>query len=277
MHDIPLILGRDERADLLHLVDSDDLLNRFRRKNILITGANGSIGRALAAHLKNHGIACMPTDMQDLDVTNHSMVLDALNRLDPDFVFHLAAAKHAPEGETDPVYTYTVNTLGTNNVVKCAWNARVIFASTCKACNPVTVYGASKLIAERITLNAGHTVARFYNVVETSGNVFETWAALPEGAPIEYTECYRYFISLREAVALLLVSAALPPGRYTVNPGAKRHMRAIADALYPNRAKVQMERRRGDRIEEPRIAGEEELRPTNMHLDEIVGYHDQTS
>jgi FlaA1/EpsC-like NDP-sugar epimerase len=276
MKNLSLVLGRKENEGLVSLIDDEAFLGNFRKKTILITGANGSIGRAVSQHLSKHGIESICTDLHNLDVTNFSTVLDSLNRFEPDFIFHLAAAKHAPEGETDPVYTYTVNTIGTNNILKCAWRAKVVFASTCKACNPETVYGASKMISERMTLNAGHNVARFYNVVETSENVFETWAALPPEEPILYTDCYRYFISLREAVGLVLVSAVLPRGRYAVNPGESRHMKDIADALYPDRKRVQMERRRGDRIREPRKAHEEEIRPTDMFLDEIVGYHDGT-
>ena len=126
----------------------------------------------------------------------------------------------------------------------------MVTASTCKACNPETAYGASKLLAERMTLNAGHSVARFYNVVETACNVFDIWKKIPGDQPIPWTDCHRYFISVSEAVGLLMWSAVLPPGRYSVDPGQKRWMLDVARAAYPDREMESVERRRGDRDHE---------------------------
>ena len=115
-------------------------------------------------------------------------------------------------------------------------SARVLTASTCKACNPETVYGATKLIAERMTLEAGGSVARFYNTVETCGNVFRLWEELAEDEPLPVTPCGRYFIALSEAVALMLHAAVQPPGRYIVHPGRRpRVMTLAARAAHPER------------------------------------------
>jgi FlaA1/EpsC-like NDP-sugar epimerase len=110
-------------------------------------------------------------------------------------IYHLAGAKHAPEGEQHPAMVARVNTIGTDNIVRAACGAKVILASTCKAGDPETAYGASKLIAERIVLNAGGVVVRFFNVRETAGNVFRLWEQIPFPQPIPYTDCWRYFIS----------------------------------------------------------------------------------
>ena len=130
-----------------------------------------------------------------------------------------------------------VNVLGTRNVLAHApEGSHVVTASTCKACEPETAYGASKLVAERVTLNAGGSVARFYNVVESSGNVFEIWSELDPSEPLEVTPCRRYFISLAEAVSLVVWTAILPPARYGFDPG-----QAAGDA-----------RRRGRPLSRPR-------------------------
>jgi FlaA1/EpsC-like NDP-sugar epimerase len=110
-----------------------------------------------------------------------------------------------------------------------------------------------------MTLNAGGSVARFFNVPESSGNVFELWRSLPAAAPIPVTPCSRYFQSLEQAVGLLWATIGLPPGRYCVDPGAPRLMAAVASELYPDRRQLPMAPRRGDRLVEPLCAAHERI------------------
>ena len=80
----------------------------------------------------------------------------------PDLIFHLAGAKHAPEGEVNTWSTLDINSNGTKNLLSLkAPSTKFVLASTCKAANPEVVYGASKLIAERMVLNEKGSVARF--------------------------------------------------------------------------------------------------------------------
>jgi FlaA1/EpsC-like NDP-sugar epimerase len=238
-------------------------------KRILITGAKGSIGQLLAARLLGHVVT--QTDIETLDVTSPIRW-----QQNPDVVFHLAGAKHAPVGEANPVETDRINAVGTANVIEAFPNAKIILASTCKACNPETVYGASKLIAERMVLNAGGVVVRYYNVRETQGNVFRLWESLPVSEPIPVADCWRYFITVRQAVDLTLAALELPSGRYTVDPGEPRHMLAEARSLYPGRPLAPIARRRGDRYREPLHAAHEHIIPVSSHpgLLEIVSPHD---
>lgn len=225
----------------------------------LITGAAGSVGGALAKALRRAGVETVCTDVDELDVTDPFEVNAVLKEHDPDVIFHLAGMKHAPLGEDDPGEAVRVNYGGTANVL--AWRprhaTRVVLASTCKACNPETAYGASKLLAEKLTLNAGQAVARFHNVVETSGNVFEIWGDAPWDEPLAVTPCNRFFISLQEAVALLMWSAVLPPARYGVMVGPLRPMWDVAARLYPGRELRPAPPRRGDRLTEPFIGSHE--------------------
>ncbi len=244
-------------------------------QRILITGAKGSIGRLLATRLIGNIVTA--TDIDTLDVTKRvAPDRDHVANVKYDTVFHMAGAKHAPVGETDPLETFRVNVIGTATALEIARGAKVILASTCKACNPETVYGATKLIAERMVLNAGGVVVRYYNVRETQGNVFRHWESLPESEPIPYTDCWRYFITTRQAVDLTLAALDLPSGRYTVDPGKPRHMLAEARQLYPGRALVPIPPRRGDRVREPLHADHEHLVPVASHpgLVEIVNRHD---
>jgi FlaA1/EpsC-like NDP-sugar epimerase len=230
---------------------------------ILVTGAAGSIGGALVPFLLDEGHDVLATDKGTLDVRDVGQVRAHVVSLKPDLIYHLAGAKHAPEGEEDPLAVTETNVHGTANVLDAARlvGAKVVVSSTCKACDPETVYGASKLIAERLTLNAGQAVVRYYNVRETSGNVFRLWESIPEPEPIPWTDCRRYFISLEAAIRLTVRAADLPPGRY-VAPAETRHpehMRDVARALYPHRDLVEIPRRRGDRQQEPRCARSESM------------------
>jgi FlaA1/EpsC-like NDP-sugar epimerase len=268
---VEAVLGRPVRPPELLTV-----LAQLSSGRVLVTGAHGSIGVAVTEILQGAAIDVLPTDKDDLDVRRARAVSHVLASYRPTVVFHLAGAKHAPEGEVDPLEVMEVNAIGTANVVAAArmLGARVVTASTCKACDPETAYGASKLLAERLTLAQGENVARFYNVVETSGNVFELWGALPEGAPIPVTPCRRYFVSLREAAALTLWAAVLPPGRYTFDPGEPRQMEDIARALYPERELDHVPPRRGDRVAEPRHAQSERLEAVFGSLERVWSPHD---
>lgn len=262
------ILGRPELP-----IDSTEAMKELAKYRVLITGGEGSIGRAIQERLPNATI----TDLKTMDVRNEYDVYHTINGLQPRIIFHLAAHKHAPAGEELPTEVSLTNIIGTANVVQAAskLGAHVVTASTCKAADPETAYGASKLIAEKITLNAGFSVVRLYNVVQTQGNIFEIWSGLPEDQPLPVTNCERFFISLEEAVSLLLTTALSRPGRYTFTHTLPRNMRAIALALHPGRELVSVPPRRGDRLREPRIAKAEDLRATGIPgLGLIRSYHD---
>ena len=266
-----LALGRPARPQPLELP-----LAVLATQRVLITGAAGSIGTELIALFSQAGIETLATDIDDLDVRRSRAVSSTLGKFRPTVIFHLAGAKHAPDGEVDPLAVMEVNAIGSANVIAAAGmlNARVVAASTCKACDPETAYGASKLLAERLTLAAGQSVARFYNVVETSGNVFELWRAVPESDPLPVTPCRRYFVSLAEATALTVSAAVLPPGRYTVDPGEPRWMAEIAKAVYPGRPFLEIPARRGDRLCEPRHAESERTEPVTGSIERVWSPHD---
>jgi FlaA1/EpsC-like NDP-sugar epimerase len=260
------ILGRPERP-----LSLDEPLAGLAGKRVLVTGAKGSIGSALLGHIQ-----ATATDVDTLDVRDEAAVAAALSSERPDIIFHMAAAKSAPDGERDPMSALEINVIGTRNVLAHApEGCRVVTASTCKACEPETAYGASKLVAERVTLNAGGSVSRFYNVVESSGNVFEIWEQRSESEPLLVTPCRRYFISLAEAVSLVLWTAVLPPARYGFDPGRSREMRDVAADLYPGRSVQSVPPRRGDRIAEPLAARHEHVEQDAVPgLLRIVGAHD---
>lgn len=248
---IEIILNRSLHDDLLR----KEGLPILPGERILITGADGSIGHALTARLKEYsGIEVMTTDIVGdhvyMDVTDFQNVFSVVNKFQPTFIVNIAGAKHAPLGEREIWKTLSINTIGTMNLVDAApAGCRLVLTSTCKANNPEVVYGASKLIAEKMALSAGGSIARFFNVIETVGNVFEIWDEVPQAEPIKVaSSCERHFISLEEAVGLILYAFSAKPGRYMVNSPNKLLMGDIADRLHPDREKVEMAPRTGDRL-----------------------------
>ena len=88
-----------------------------------------------------------------------------------------------------------------------------------------------------MVINAGGSVARFFNVIQSQGNVFEIWDKVPTNEPIKVVEgCKRYFISADEATGLIIY-AMFNNGRFIVNTPNPRRIEDIAEDIYPNREK----------------------------------------
>ena len=113
-----------------------------------------------------------------------------------------------------------------------------------------------------MVLNHGGSIARFFNVVETQGNVFEIWDNIEDNGTIKVAAvCKRHFISLDEATGLLICISSLNESgcRYIVNSPILREMTDIADALYEKRDKIIIQPRRGDRVEEKFLSSNETI------------------
>jgi FlaA1/EpsC-like NDP-sugar epimerase len=252
---------------------------------ILITGANGSIGTRLIERLNKLSVDFLSTDIEGehtfLDVTDEKNVKLVIENYKPDYIINIAGAKHAPEGEDETWKTFSINTIGTKNLIDHSpKNCKIILTSTCKSCNPETVYGSSKLIAERMVLNHGGSIARFFNVVETQGNVFEIWEKVEKEEPISVASiCKRHFISLDEAVGLIfcVLSISEKSGRFIVNSPILREMTEIASMVYPEREKKIVKPRRGDRIEEKFLSSNESIKKYlfDESIIEIKNTHDK--
>jgi FlaA1/EpsC-like NDP-sugar epimerase len=243
---------------------------------ILVTGSDGSLGVALLVELRRRGEECVGVDISKCDVREERDVAYLLTEQNPILVYHLAADKHAGSGEEAPWDTVETNVVGTHNVLAhLPDGCRMILASSCKAANPETVYGATKLICERMVLNAGHSVARFYNVPDSSGNVFRIWEKIPADQPLPVADATRLFIDLADAVSLLLRVAELEPGRYVWSRTHPRAMSQVAEDWYPGREQREILLRRGDRRVEPAWGTSEALIVGDLFpVGQIINRHD---
>ncbi len=142
----------------------------------------------------------------------------------PEIVFHAAAHKHVPLMEANPVEAITNNVLGTRQLLAAAqmFNVdRFVMISTDKAVNPTNVMGASKRVAELLVLQAAQQSGRFFqvvrfgNVLGSRGSVIHTFKRqIASGGPVMVThpEMVRYFMTIPEAVQLVLQAAVVGHG-----------------------------------------------------------------
>jgi FlaA1/EpsC-like NDP-sugar epimerase len=238
----------------------------FQNKKILVTGSSGSIGTEIIKRLEKYTKNITRADI-NIDVTKIKNI-NKLKKIAFDYAFHLAADKRADFAEANPTKVTTLNILSTSNIIKLNIK-KIVLGSTCKAANPITSYGASKLICERIVLNKGGNVARFVNVFDTSASVTKIWSKINEKDKIPVTPCKRYFITLDEAVSLLIFSATMPTGRYSYRNLKKTHMKDVAKKLYPKRKTITMKLRFGDRPVETLIGKSEHSVNINKNFIQI--------
>ena len=222
--------------------DAAALAAPFTGKRILITGAAGSIGSALAKciasfhpeHLilldsAEHGLYELQNTLSSQpaaarftvvpgSVCDAPLLDDLLATHRPHIVYHAAAYKHAPFMEHHPLAALQTNTIGTLSLAHACLAAntpQLILLSTDKAVSPASIMGASKRLAELAVLaingNSTQTKAlRLGNVLGSRGSVVPLFQSqIAKGGPITIThpDIRRYFLPLRESIELLLALA----------------------------------------------------------------------
>ncbi len=213
----------------------------FANKRILITGAGGFLGSALARALEGlhvsrlvlldtaeYGLYRLEQELRSARTSQVSLVVgsvrdEALLRElfaehAPQMIFHAAALKHVPLMERNEIAAAETNVLGTQAIVQEAAKRQVesfVLLSTDKAVEPISIMGATKRLAEQIALSARRRHAAFRavrlcNVLGSTGSVAPLFARqISDGGPVTVThpEATRYFLSQSDAVRHLLRSA----------------------------------------------------------------------
>ncbi len=266
-----------------------ELKKKLKNKVVLITGGAGSIGSAITKKLLKYPIKAvrvLDTNEYALFQLKHSVndfrlrpllgnILD-LERIEMatnnvDFIIHAAAVKNIEITEFNPIETIDVNTSGTVNMIKMAIkNKPKIFLniSTDKAAEPNTLYGTTKQLGERITSWAGVHIlttkfasARFGNVIETKGNVFEIWEKeASENLPLSITDpsMERYFFHIEEAVDFILDCLILAnKGEIFVPKIKKYNIKKLALKISKKHKIIGL--RQGEKIEEILITSQEKM------------------
>jgi FlaA1/EpsC-like NDP-sugar epimerase len=238
-------------------------------KRVLVTGAGGSIGRELCRQiarwgpsqlvLLGHGENSIFEALLELeenypalsiqpviaDVRDLQRIETVFNATRPQVVFHAAAHKHVPLMEANVEEAITNNVIGTRNVVQTAVKLdveRLVMISTDKAIRPVSVMGATKRVAEMIVLDASHrtgrpfSVVRFGNVLGSRGSVVPLFKQqIARGGPVTVThpDMRRYFMTIPEAVHLVLQAAAMGQGGevFLLNMGKQIRILDLAEDL----------------------------------------------
>jgi FlaA1/EpsC-like NDP-sugar epimerase len=312
------LLGRTPVA-----VNLRESLAYLRGKRVLITGAGGSIGSELCRQLLSGGAArlylfghgensiylidrelrllqeegvgekasIVPVigDLKDRDYIHY-----LLGKLKADVIFHTAAYKHVPMMEENPVAAIENNVFGTKNLVDAAKAngvKRFVHITTDKAVEPVSVYGASKYLCERIVLDAAENRAapdgdknqtrfmavRFGNVLGSRGSIMLLFQKqIEKGGPLTVThpDMKRWFMTIPEACSLVLKAGGVGENRglYLLDMGEPVRIRDMAEQMirfygFEPERDIKIEYtgvRAGERLDEQLWSGSEEPQPTDF-------------
>jgi len=237
------LLGRDPVQ-----VDLQGIADYVSNQVVLVTGAGGSIGSELCRQISpfvpqkllllGHGensIYHIELELKKSfpDVTLETIIADMQDRqrisevfdtYRPMVVFHAAAHKHVPLMERNPAEAVKNNILGTKNVADAAHEygaSHFVMISTDKAVNPTSVMGVTKRVAEMLVQGLARVsqtkfvAVRFGNVLGSRGSVVPLFKRqIQEGGPVTVThpEMVRYFMTIPEAVQLVIQAGALVKG-----------------------------------------------------------------
>ena len=227
------------------LLDRNAMKKFISNKKVLVSGAGGTIGSELVNQIINYKpkeiilldnseflLYKIEKEIEEkninikinfllADIKNSKRIDNIFDNNKPDIVFHAAALKHVPIVEQNPLEGILTNIAGTINIAeRCKkYNvAEMVLISTDKAVNPFSVMGVTKRISEKYcqslagTSQTNFKIVRFGNVLGSTGSVVPLFQKqLEKGGPLTVThpKMKRYFMTVREAVELVIQSATL--------------------------------------------------------------------
>tara|TARA_Y100000768_G_scaffold388882_1_gene388243 strand:+ start:9742 stop:10788 length:1047 start_codon:yes stop_codon:yes gene_type:complete len=269
----------------------------FKNKTVLITGGTGSFGKVcilqMLRNLNVKKIIIFSRDEQkQFEMENSELFKKYKNKLrffigdvrnfdrlnyafeNVDIVIHSAALKHVSIAEYNPTEFVETNIQGTHNVIKASISNRVtktILLSTDKAVNPINLYGATKLAAEKLFIAANNTVGnkkcyfsivRYGNVIASRGSVLEKFLKLGKISKpiftITHSKMSRFWISLEDASLFVWMSIIrMQGGEIFVPKIPTMKMVDLAKAINPKGKIKYIGVRPGEKISEVLISHEE--------------------
>lgn len=234
------LLGREQVQ-----TNIEEIIGYIEGKVVMVTGGGGSIGSELCRQIASHNpkqliiLDIYENNAYDIEqelkrklpylnllvliasIRDEARINDIFEKYHPQIVFNAAAHKHVPLMETSPNEAIKNNVFGTLNVARAAdkyGTSKFVQISTDKAVNPTNIMGASKRICEMIIQTIGKhsktcdfVAVRFGNVLGSNGSVIPLFAKqIAEGGPVTVThkEIIRYFMTISEAVSLVLQAGA---------------------------------------------------------------------
>ncbi|SEH78004.1 NDP-sugar epimerase, includes UDP-GlcNAc-inverting 4,6-dehydratase FlaA1 and capsular polysaccharide biosynthesis protein EpsC [Ruminococcus flavefaciens] len=295
--------------------DNEEIRHFIYGKVCMVTGGGGSIGSELVRQIAKYGpqqIIIVDIYENNAYAIQQELVMDygdslnltvliasvrdyyRMNRIfekyKPDIVFHAAAHKHVPLMENSPMEAIKNNVIGTFNTASLAQFHKVkkfVMVSTDKAVNPTNVMGASKRCCEMIIQYLSQqrdcytefVTTRFGNVLGSNGSVIPLFRKqIEQGKPVTVThpDVIRYFMTIPEAVSLVLEAAAIAHGGeiFVLDMGQPVHIVKLAENLIRMYGKEPYKDveikftglRPGEKLREELLMNEEGLRKTSNEL-----------
>jgi len=304
------LLGRESVK-----LDTDQIRSCIKGKTVVITGAGGSIGSELSRQVSAHGpeaLILYERNESDLyyiqleltgrfpslkiiteigDILDQAHLMRVFEAHRPSICFHAAAYKHVPMMEEHPVEAIRNNIVGTRNVVETALQTgvdRFVLISSDKAVQPMNVMGMTKRVTELLVLdyNGGPTklmAVRFGNVLGSNGSVIPLFSKqIAEGGPVTVThpEAMRFFMTIPEAVGLVMQTAAMGEGGETFVLEMGKQIKVLDLALNMIRLSgLEPEKdieirftglRKGEKLREELFSEEEGILPTSHEKIKII-------
>lgn len=305
--DVNDLLGREPVS-----VDLNSILGYVSGKVVLVTGGGGSIGSELCRQIAGHKpeqlviVDIYENNAYDVQqelkkkypwlnlvvliasVRNTKRMDDIFDFYKPDIVYHAAAHKHVPLMEDSPNEAVKNNVLGTWKVVEASHRAHVkkfVMISTDKAVNPTNIMGATKRLCEMIIQTYNNrsktefVAVRFGNVLGSNGSVIPLFKKqIAAGGPVTVThpDIIRYFMTIPEAVSLVLQAGAFAKGGeiFVLDMGEPVRILDLANNLillsgHKPGEDIRIEftgLRPGEKLYEEMLMDEEGLQDTENHM-----------
>jgi UDP-N-acetylglucosamine 4,6-dehydratase len=205
-------------------------------------------------------------------------------------VVHTAALKHVPKCEYSPFEAVKTNILGAQNIIDAAIECgveKVLAVSTDKAVNPINLYGATKLCADKLFLAASaytggegtrFSVIRFGNFIGSRGSVIPLFKNLKKNGsdylPVTHPDMTRFFIPLNTAVNRVFEALSVMRGGEVFNPKmASMKIGEVARAIHPNAKLKNIGIRKGEKQNEDMIISEDAADTKEWRKFYVTNFH----